>query len=118
MNIQKVKEEASKFLNTPKKERRAKDGFNKLHPDVQHEVRKVLEGRRGFRKINGKIEFTDAELENQILRLNEKKQAYIERVPLIDERIADLEAEQASRQGETLSAPSVKSGRGRKSKRS
>lgn len=109
LSVEKVKAEAAKYLNTPKAERRAKGLFKKIaetQPEVAHEIRKVLEGRRGFRKINGVIEFTDSELVNQIDRLKEKKQAWEERGPQIDERIADLEAELESRQDGATSTPS------------
>lgn len=91
-----VKEQAEAFLQlTPEKQ--AKELGN-LPYAVQMLVREKIEGERGIRHVNGRLEFTTKELKEQINRLTEKRDSYAERKVVLDERIAELEEELSNRE--------------------
>lgn len=71
--------------------------FSKLPVDVQQEVHDLRNGVRGYRRVNGKLEFTKAGLKAEIERLEEKSEMYDERKKAIKVIIAELQADYSER---------------------
>jgi hypothetical protein len=102
MDKKEIKSQAEAFCANPRVYRKSAEGqaeFAQLAPAVQAKVREVLEARRGFRRVNGVIEFDETTLAGEIARLKDKKATLAAREELLDSRIAELEAEQAERFG-------------------
>lgn len=103
MEKSQIKAQAEAYCENPKAWRKSAEGakaFSELPAPVQAKVRELLEGRRGFRRVNGKIEFSKDALKEQIARLKEKSADIKAKLPLIDARIAELESEYDERFGE------------------
>lgn len=103
MDKKEVKTLAEAYCKNPRSYRKSEEGqaeFNALAQPVQAKVREILEARRGFRRVNGKIEFTKETLVSEIARLKQKREDMEARLPLIDARVAELEDELAERFGE------------------
>lgn len=103
MDKKEIKAQAEAFCANPKSYRKSEEGqaeFNTLALPVQAKVREILEGRRGFRRVNGVIEFSKEALAEQIARLKTKRVDTEAKLPLIDARIEELEDEYAERFGE------------------
>lgn len=102
MDKKEIKAQAEAFCENSKAFRKSAEGqaaFAALEAPVQAKVREILEGRRGFRRVNGVIEFTKEALEGQIARLEGKRADIEAKLPAIDARIADLKAELSERFG-------------------
>ena len=103
MEKSEIKAQAEAFCAKPRVWRKSVEGqkaFAKLSVPVQGRVREMLEARRGFRRVNGNIEFSKAALEERIERLGEKYEDTKARLPLIKAKIGELKAELAERFGE------------------
>lgn len=113
-----IKAKAKAYLDTPKAERRAAGTFHKIlekEPEVAHEIRKVLEGRRGYRRVNGRMEFTPAALRDQIERKREKLASLDDRKKILQAQIEDhedelAELEESAEESAETSAPAKKKG--------
>lgn len=102
MDKAEIKAQAEAYCENPKAWRKSAEGVEallELPAQVQAKVREILEGRRGFRRVNGVVEFTQEALDGEIARLEEKKEMYGERAVLIDTRISELKAERSERFG-------------------
>jgi len=93
-----LRQQAEAFAALPKKERKA------VWPTLPKEVkllgRELVTSRnRGFRHVNGRIEFSKKRLAEEIARLKEKRDAYASRGKIISSKIAEYEAEYAERFG-------------------
>lgn len=103
MDKKEVKTLAEAYCKNPKSHRKSEEGqaeLANLPAPVQAKVREILEARRGFRRVNGKIEFSKETLISEIERLSEKKASYAERTKAINARVAELKDELAERFGE------------------
>ncbi|NCN39986.1 hypothetical protein GW916_01925 [bacterium] len=103
MEKKEIKALAEAFCENPKKYRKSEEGvakFNELDAPVKAKVREILEARRGFRRVNGVIEFTQEALEAEIARLEAKEADYTDRVKAIKKVIAERKEELAERFGE------------------
>lgn len=103
MEKKEIKAKAEAFCAKPKAYRKSEEGqaeFAELGAPVQAKVREILEGRRGFRRVNGVIEFTQEALEAEIARLEAKEADYATRVKAIKKVIAERKDELAERFGE------------------
>jgi len=97
-----IKAQAEAYCSQDKSYRRSEEGqaeLASLSAPVQAKVREILEGRRGFRRVNGEIELTKEALVAEIARLNEKRVETEARLPLLDAKIAEKEDELAERFG-------------------
>lgn len=104
MDKKEIKAQAEAYCEQPKSYRKSEEGqaeFNALPLPVQAKAREILEGRRGFRRVNGKIEFSKEALEAEIARLEEKEAMYDERKSAIKKLIKERKEELAERFGET-----------------
>ena len=98
-----IKAQAESYCANPRDWRKSEEGqaaFAKLPAPVQAKVREILEGRRGFRRVNGHIEFSKESLEAEIARLEEKSVMYDERKAAIKKLIKERKEEYAERFGE------------------
>lgn len=96
-----IKAQAEAYCDKAKAYRKSAEGVKELSemaPVVQSKVREILEGRRGFRRVNGVIEFSDKALAAEITRLEEKSEMYDERKKVIKGRILELKKELADRE--------------------
>lgn len=103
MDKAEIKAKAEAYCDRPKAWRKSAEGqkaLAELPAAVQTKVREMLEGRRGFRKVNGVMEFTKEGLEEQIARLEEKAEMYAERSKAVKKLIAERKAEYAERFGD------------------
>ena len=103
MEKKEIKAQAEAYCANPKSYRQSEDGqaeLASLPTPVQAKVREILEGRRGFRRVNGVIEFSQEALEAEIARLEEKEATYDERKKAIKKLIAERKEELAERFGE------------------
>lgn len=103
MDKKEIKAQAEAYCANPKAWRKSAEGvaaLAELPAPVQAKVREVLEARRGFRRVNGKVEFSKEALEAQIARLKTKREDTEAKLSLIDARVAELEDEFAERFGE------------------
>lgn len=104
MDKKEIKAQAEAYCKNPRSYRKSEEGVAELASlpaPVQSKVREILEGRRGFRRVNGTLEFSKDALVAHIARLKEKKADTEAKLPLIDARIAELETELSERFGET-----------------
>lgn len=98
-----IKAQAEAFCDKAKAYRKSAEGLTELAemaPAVQSKVREILEGNRGFRRVNGKMEFSKEALVAHIARLEEKAEMYDERKKAIKGRISELKADLADRFGD------------------
>lgn len=98
-----IKAQAEAYCSQDKSYRRSAEGqaeLAALPAPVQAKVREILEGRRGFRRVNGEIELTQDALVAEIARLKEKRVDTEAKLPLLDAKIAEKEEELAERFGE------------------
>lgn len=98
-----VKTQAEAYCAQEKAYRRSEEGqaeFASLPTPVQAKVREILEGRRGFRRVNGEIELSKKALVAEVARLKEKRADTKAKLPLLDAKIKAREAELAERFGE------------------
>lgn len=103
MEKKEVKALAVAYCENPRAWRKSEEGqkaLSKLSPAVQTEVKSMLEARRGFRRVNGVIEFDKKALVSEIARLKSKRADMKARLPLIDARVKELEEQLAERFGE------------------
>jgi len=103
MEKKEIKAQAEAYCANPKAYRTSEEGqaeFAELSAPVQAKVREILEGRRGFRRVNGVIELSQEALEAEIARLEAKEADYADRVKAIKKVIADRKDELAERFGE------------------
>lgn len=103
MEKKEIKAQAEAFCENPKAYRKSEEGqaeFKELDAPVQAKVREILEGRRGFRRVNGVVEFTKEALEAEIARLEAKGLEYADRAKAIKKVIAERKDELAERFGE------------------
>lgn len=103
MEKKEIKAQAEAYCEQPKAYRKSEEGqaeFNALPAPVKAKAREILEGRRGFRRVNGEIEFSKEALVADIARLKEKRADMEARLPLLDAKIAEKEDELAERFGE------------------
>lgn len=103
MDKKEVKAQAEAYCEQSKEYRRSAEGqaeLASLPAPVQAKVREILEGRRGFRRVNGEIELSKEALVADIARLKEKRADTEARLPLLDAKIAAREEEYAERFGE------------------
>lgn len=104
MDKKEIKAQAEAYCANPKSYRKSQEGqaeLASLTAPVQAKVREILEARRGFRRVNGVLEFSNEALAEQIARLKEKRADIEAKLPVIDARIAELEDTQAERNGES-----------------
>lgn len=102
MEKKEIKAQAEAYCANPKAYRKSEEGqaeFNALEAPVKAKVREILEGRRGFRRVNGVIEFSKEALEAEIARLEAKESEYDERKKAIKKVIAERKEELAERFG-------------------
>lgn len=98
-----IKAQAEAYCEQPKSYRRSQEGqeaLAALPAPVQAKVREILEGRRGFRRVNGEIELSKPALKAEIARLKEKRADTEAKLPLLDAKIAARETEYDERFGE------------------
>lgn len=96
MAEQTIKEQAEAFAALSESERAA--AWPTLADDVKPLARELVTSRtRGFRHVNGRIEFSQGELANQIARLTEKAGEMDGRKAKVEERVAELRTEWAER---------------------
>lgn len=98
-----IKAMAEAYCDKAKAYRKSDEGQKELAemaPAVQTKVREILEGNRGFRRVNGKIEFSKEALVAHIARLEEKSEMYDERKKALKGRISELQADLADRFGD------------------
>ncbi len=103
MDKKDIKAQAEAYCSQDKSYRRSEEGqaeLASLPAPVQAKVREILEGRRGFRRVNGEIEMTKEALVADIARLKEKRADMEARLPLLDAKITAKEEELAERFGE------------------
>jgi len=104
MDKKDIKTQAEAYCKNPKKYRKSPEGvtaFLALAAPVQAKVREILEGNRGFRRVNGVLEFSKEGLNDQITRLEEKLADVEAKKPLLKARISELKSEYKERFGET-----------------
>lgn len=104
MDKKEIKAQAEAFCANPRSYRKSEEGvkeFSSLAAPVQAKAREILEGRRGFRRVNGSIELSKEAIVAHIARLKAKRDDMEARLPLIDARVAELEDELSERFGET-----------------
>jgi len=102
MEKKEIKALAEAFCANPKSYRKSAEGqaeFNEFEAPVKAKVREILEGRRGFRRVNGVIEFSQESLEAEIARLETKEAEYAQRSKTIKKLIAERKDELAERFG-------------------
>lgn len=102
MDKKDIKAKAEAFCAQDKSYRKSEEGiaeFNSLAPQIQSKVKEILEARRGFRRVNGSLEFSEEGLKAQIERLEAKKAEMESRLPVLDVKISDLKDELAERFG-------------------
>ena len=102
-----IKAQAVAYCDKAKAYRKSDEGQAELAamaPAVQTKVREILEGNRGFRRVNGKIEMTKEALVANIARLEEKAEMFDERKKAVKGRISELKDELAERFGEDTNA--------------
>jgi len=103
MDKKDIKAQAEAYCAQDKAYRRSEEGqaeLAALPAPVQAKVREILEGRRGFRRVNGEIELSKEALVAEIARLKEKRADTEARLPLLDAKITEREDELAERFGE------------------
>lgn len=102
MDKKEIKVQAEAYCDQPKAYRKSEEGqaeFNELPAPVKAKVREILEGRRGFRRVNGVIEFSKEALEAEIARLENKADEYVSRGKAIKKLIEERKEELAERFG-------------------
>lgn len=103
MDKKTIKAQAEAFCANPRSYRKSEEGvaeFSSLPVEVQAKAREILEARRGFRRVNGKIELTKEALVSEIARLEAKEADTKAKLPLIKALIVERKAELAERFGE------------------
>jgi predicted nuclease with TOPRIM domain len=103
MEKKEIKSLAEAFCAKGKSYRKSEEGvaeFNALAQPVQAKVREIVEANRGFRRVNGSLEFTEEALKAQIERLEVKKADMEARLPVLENKISDLKDELAERFGD------------------
>lgn len=96
MDKKEIKAQTENFCNQPKGFRMSPEGVKTLAAlpaQVQSEVNKILEARRGFRRVNGVIEFTKTALKAEIERLETKYADTKASLPILKDRIEDLKTQ-------------------------
>jgi len=83
------------FVALPKAERRAL--YPSLSRELRSKVRHALEKRRGFVRIDGRIELTSEVLREQRARLESKAQELTERKAILTKKIVEIDRELAAR---------------------
>lgn len=104
MDKKEIKAQAEAYCENPKAYRLSEKGqkeFAKLGAPVQAKVREILEGRRGYRRVNGVVEFSQDALVAEIARLEAKEADYAVRTKAIKKLIAERKDELAERFGES-----------------
>lgn len=102
MEKKEIKAQAEAYCENPKAWRKSEKGqaaLAKLDAPVRAKVREILEGRRGFRRVNGVIEFSKEALEAEIARLETKADEYVSRGKAIKKLIEERKEELAERFG-------------------
>ena len=103
MDKKEIKAQAEMYCENPKAWRKSQEGvaaLAKLPAPVQAKVREILEARRGFRRVNGVIEFSKEALVADIARLEQKEADLADRSKAVKSLIAERKAELAERFGE------------------
>lgn len=103
MDKKEIKAQAEAYCENPKSYRVSEKGqaeLAKLDAPVRAKVREILEGRRGFRRVNGVIELSQDALEAEIARLEAKEADYAIRSKEIKKLIKERKEELAERFGE------------------
>ena len=91
-------QQAKAFAALPKKERKAQ--FSALPDNVKLLAREMVTMRnRGFRHVNGRIEFTQEKLASEIARLKQKRDDFEARKIKLDQKVKDYQDEYAERFG-------------------
>lgn len=92
------KEQAKAFAALPKAER--KTAFAALPEDVKPLAREIVTAKyRGFRHVNGRVEFSQEALAEQIAHFTAKEAELEDRKAKVGARLAELNAEYAERFG-------------------
>lgn len=102
MDKKEIKAQAETYCANPRNYRKSEEGqaeLAALAAPVQAKVREILEANRGFRRVNGVLEFSKEALTSQIAGLKDKRADIEARLPVIDARIAELESDLAERFG-------------------
>lgn len=102
MDKKEIKAIAEAFCAKDRSYRKSDEGvaeFNSFAPQVQSKVREILEAKRGFRRVNGSLEFSEEGLKAQIERLEAKKAEMESRLPVLDQKISDFKDELEERFG-------------------
>lgn len=104
MDKKEIKTLAEAYCKNPKSYRKSDEGqaeLANLPAPVQAKVREILEARRGFRRVNGKIELSKEALIAEIARLEEKEADVKAKLPVLKALISERKDELAERFGET-----------------
>lgn len=94
-----IKQQAEAFAALPKAERKVQ--WAALPDDVKPLARELVTSKyRGFRHVNGRLEFSQELLASEIKRLTEKEAEMEVRKTKVGERKLELQKEYAERFGE------------------
>ena len=85
-----IMEKVNEFVALPRSER--KDLFFKLDPEVRKRARAIIEKRRGiaYRTSDGDMVLTEELYDEEIARLEVKKEELEQKAEAIDNKIAEL----------------------------